>query len=271
MGASAQNDDFAARNAEQYVKNYGILLYMGGVMMNVLICDDRQEDGAVLNGLLRDSGFDIKTQVFNRAHDMLEFMHTGIVVDACFLDIIMPEMSGVVLAEKLRADGFTGYIVFLSTSNDYGSDAFRVSAFDYLLKPPTAESVGKLLAKLDQDRNREDMAGILVKTAGIMKKILYRDISHVEVIKHKVVFGLTDGSNVEAYATFGEIEKRLANDARFARCHRSYIVNMDEIAEISERKISMRDGTKIPITRTYGDVKNRYYNWEFGERAEEQT
>lgn len=237
--------------------------------MNVLICDDRQEDAKQLDALLRDSGFSVETQVFGNGHDALDFVHTGAAVDVCILDIVMPEMSGVVLADRLREDGFTGEIVFLSTSNEYASEAFNVEAFGYLIKPPTPESVSKILSKLLHHHNRTDMASVHVKVAGIMKKILHRDISHVEVIKHKVFFRLTDGSEVETYATFTELAPKLLSDARFIRCHRSYIVNMDDVAAMSERETVLRGGRKIPITRTYREIADEYYKWEFGERTED--
>lgn len=231
--------------------------------MNVLICDDRQEDAERLNGLLRDSGFQVESKVFNNGCDTLDFIHTGVVVDVCFLDIVMPEMSGVALAGQLREDGFTGNIVFLSTSNEYGSEAFSLEAFDYLLKPPTPESVKAIMTKLERARNRTDMAGILVKAAGVVKNILYRDISHAEVINHKVYFRLTDGSEVPVYATFAEIAQELLADPRFIQCHRSFIVNMQDVAEVSENEVIMRGGKRIPIPRAYRETRGAFFKWKF--------
>ncbi len=68
--------------------------------------------------------------------------------------------------------------------------------------------------------------------AGTMRSVLCRNISHVEVMQHTVVYRLTDGRKVEVYGTIGEAANQLLNDGRFARCHRSYIVNLDEVDSV---------------------------------------
>jgi DNA-binding LytR/AlgR family response regulator len=232
--------------------------------MNFLVCDDLPDETNRLETLLSESGFSINTVVFHNGYDALDYAHKGALIDACLLDILMPKMDGVELAKRLRADGFSGEIIFLSSSNDYGSESYEVNAFSYLLKPPTKDSVSRLLKKLTLAREKSDMGSILLKTPGVARSVLLRDISYVEVIQHKVYFYLRDGSSVAVYMTFSEVAAELLNYPRFVQCHRSYIVNMDEISEISEREIVMRGGAAIPVTRTYRDVRRRYYRRVFG-------
>lgn len=232
--------------------------------MNILICDDLQSEAAELNWLLQVSGFPVHTTQFHHAHDALSFIRTGAVVNCCFLDIVMPEMDGIALASALRQEGYDGKIVFLSTSKDYDTETYTVDAFSYLLKPPTAESVQTILEKLEQEKIREDRAEITVKTAVAAKVLLHRDISYAEVILHKVYFHMTDGSEVCINATFSEIAKQLLCDARFIQCHRSYVVNMQDIAEVSEREVVTHSGKRIPIPRSCRDTRSRFYQWKFG-------
>lgn len=133
-----------------------------------------------------------------------------------------------------------------------------------MIKPPTPYNVKNVLEKLDRARKKNDSKDILIKTPGITKSVLLREISHVEVINHKIYFRLTDGKEIEAYATFGEIAPELLGDPRFVQCHRSYLVNMDDIAEIVENDIIMRNGAKIPITRNYNAAKSVFYKRKFG-------
>lgn len=232
--------------------------------MNVLICDDLQSEAAVLDSLLRTSGFQVNIYLFNNALDALNFIRTGAVVDCCFLDIIMPEMDGIELAAALRQNGYSGKLVFLSTSKDYGPESYTVDAFSYLLKPPTTKSVKEILGKLEQAQIRADRAEIPVQAAGVTKIIPHRDISYVEVIRHKIYFHMTDGSEVCISATFSKITAQLLCDPRFIQCHRSYVVNMQDIAEVSEREIVTRSGKRIPIPRNYRDTRTRFYKWKFG-------
>lgn len=232
--------------------------------MNILICDDRPEEAAELDRLLRGSKSSIHTVIFHNGYDALEYATTGAEIDICILDIIMPEMNGINLAKNLRSGGFGGEIIFLSTSKEYAPESYEVKAFTYLLKPPTADSVANLLEQLENAKKAADTGKILLKTPGIARSVLLRDISYIEVIQHKVYFRLCDGGEIIVNATFREFMDVLLHDPRFIQCHRSFIVNMDEIAEISEREIKMRHGMRIPITRTYHDVRSKYYKREFG-------
>ena len=232
--------------------------------MNILICDDVKSEAAELAGLLQASGFPVNINQFYHALDARNFIRTGAEVDCCFLDIIMPEMDGIVLAEKLRQEDYVGRIVFLSTSKDYGPETYTVDAFSYLLKPLTAESVKVILEKLDQAIIKDDRAEIAVQIAGSTKILLLRNISYAEVILHKVYFHMTDGAEVCITATFSEIAAQLLRDPRFIRCHRSYVVNMQDIAEVSEREMVIHSGRRIPVSRSYRDTRTKFYQWKFG-------
>lgn len=229
--------------------------------MKILICDDMSSETSKLERLLGDSGFDVKTIAFNNGYDVLDYVHSGALVDVCFLDIVMPDISGIELAEQLRADGFKGELVFLTTSNDYAAQSYSVQAFSYLLKPPKPDAVRDILRKLEDAKRKNDTDGILIKVSKVARHVLFREISYLEVIKHYVYFRLTDGEEIEIYATFGDIAEQLLSDARFAQCHRSYIVNMSDVAAVDERQITMRSGKKIPYSKSYSDVKKRFAKW----------
>jgi DNA-binding LytR/AlgR family response regulator len=232
--------------------------------MNILICDDMPEESAALNDLLKRSGYTVNTVVFDTGQAALAYIESGKKTDVCILDIVMPDMSGVELSARLRKGGFNGEIVFLSTSNEYGSESYEVKAFTYMLKPPTPESVKVLLETLMGSRENADTVSIWLKTPGIARSVRLKDIMCVEVIQHRVHFRLRDGSVLVVTTTLSEIERELLQDARFVKCHRSYIVNIDEIIEISEHEIIMRKDIRIPVARTYRDIRSKYYRRAFG-------
>ena len=116
--------------------------------MNVLVCDDIKSEADKLAEMLKNRGFDVNISVFYNAQDTLSYIRSGAVVDVCFLDIVMPDMSGVELAHTLRQDGYTGFIVFLSASKDYGPESYKVKAFNYLLKPISISDIREILREL---------------------------------------------------------------------------------------------------------------------------
>lgn len=233
--------------------------------MNILLCDDQQAESAKLADLLRDTGVEVNTVVFHNGEEALAYVREGAAVDVCFLDIVMPGMNGVALAEKLRADGFTGEIVFLTFSNEYAAESYQVDAFTYLLKPPNLDRVRDLLQKLENARINRDTAGIFIKTKKITRFLLFREINYVEVMQHKVYFKLVDGDELEMNAAFGEIAPQLLTDRRFAQCHGSILVNMNAISSITAKDIDLRDGTKLPVSKRYSGIKKQYVQWLFDE------
>lgn len=226
--------------------------------MKVLICDDLQSEIDKLAGLLKKTGLAASVAGFNNGAETLDFMRSGKIIDVCFLDIVMPEMSGIDLAKGLRGQGFSGEIVFLSTSREYGPETYGVGAFGYLLKPPTPESVREVLDKIACARKAADLDGINIKTKGGVRSLLFREISFAEVINHKIYFRMTNGESVEMTATFAEISPLLLRDGRFAQCHSSYIVNLNNIASIIGKEVIMRGGAKLPLSRSYAALKKKF-------------
>ena len=230
--------------------------------MNILICDDKQNEAERLSNLLKDMGYG--SAVFTSGADALEYIRAGAVADVCILDIVMPEMSGIELARLLRDAGFNGEIIFLSASGDYGPQTYDVKAFHYLLKPPAPDSVRRVLDEIKTRREKSDADGIKIKLPGAARFVLFRDIEYAEVIAHKIHFRLQNGGNIEIRSVFSEVAPQLLRDGRFVQCHQSYIVNMDAIASIRSREITMRGGAKIPVSKSYADTKTKYLNRSLG-------
>lgn len=229
--------------------------------MNILICDDMAGEIAKLERALEESGFDVNTVSFQSGYDALDYVRSGAIIDVCFFDIVMPDMSGVEIAEELRASGFTGRIVFLTFSNGYAAESYNVKALSYILKPLNPGHVREILQKIEDEKKKSDSEGIFIKVSNVARNLLFRDISHIEVIKHYVYFRLTDGEEIAVYTTLEKIAAQLLDDTRFARCHRSYIVNMSEIVSISNREIVMRGGKKLPVSDNYSGIKKKFTKW----------
>ena len=226
--------------------------------MDILICDDVNDAALQLKKIIVFSVPDASIAVFNSGEDTLEFVGSGKTPDVCFLDIIMPDMDGITLAAKMRQEGYGGPIVFLTTANDYAAQSYKVNAFSYMLKPPNKTEVVNILKKLENKLGADDSGGIPVKTKQMTRIILFKEISHVEVIKHKVHFRLTNGKEVIVTAVFSEIVPKLIEDERFSQCHRSFMVNMDDIDYIEGDIAILRGGKRIPISKNYSEFKQKY-------------
>jgi len=226
--------------------------------MNILICEDMKYEADLLADFIAESGFEVNVAIYNNARDALAYVRSGADLDVCFLDILMPGMTGIELAEELREGGFKGFIVFLTGSNSYAPESYRVKAFDYLIKPAAPGRVKEVLAELDKAIKSADNGGVLIKGAGVSRMLLFREISHLEVIQNIVHIQLIDGTVHRTRATLAEVTPKLLGDSRFIQCHRSYIVNMGCIVALQGSSFIMRDGTNVPISRKFSDAKLKY-------------
>ena len=234
--------------------------------MNILICDDKKEDALQLKELIGASLPKARIIIFNTPADVLAHIDAGdSAVDACFLDIIMPGMDGVSLAVKLRKKGYGGQIVFLTSSNDFAAQSYEVKAFSYLLKPPDKTTVANVLRELEIARQAADTASLRVKTKTTSMFILFKNISHIEVIGRVVYFRLTNGDEIAANTRFLDVAPVLLADKRFAQCHRSFVVNLHDIYKVQGNYAIMNSGAKIPISKNFADFKNLYIDYMFAD------
>ena len=189
-----------------------------------------------------------------------------------FLDIHMPDLDGLGVAETLVRSEQPPSIVFVTAFDQYAVKAFEVSALDYLLKPydrerfdraldraraslagrPDAERIADTLLKI---RHEERYARrLLIPNDGRSFFVSTREISRLESDGNNVVVHSHRGTH-SLRTTLESLESRLDPEV-FARVHRSFLVNIDEIAEIhpwfhGDYKLLMRDGSEIAWSRRY--------------------
>ena len=231
--------------------------------MNILICDDIAEESLKLEETIKVTGFEGNIVRFCNGKDAFAHIQSGMNIDVCFLDIIMPQMDGIALSRRLRAEKYQGEIVFLTTTNEHAAESYQVGAYDYLLKPPNAHNIAKILRGITDAQKATDTAGIPIETRTLTRFLFFHEISHVEVMGKKVYFYLINDGCIEINATFSDLLPIFLADRRFAQCHRSYLINMDAVSYIQGRDVFFRDGKKAPISRNYAEFDNQYIKWVF--------
>jgi DNA-binding LytR/AlgR family response regulator len=151
--------------------------------------------------------------------------------DVVFLDVEMPGATGLEAAPHVRERRDPPAVVFVTAHAEYAVDAFAVEAFDYLLKPVDPDRLARVVERL-HERTRENAAPVekVAVVAGGGTELLDRDQIHY-------VHAEGDYSRVHTYdraylstASLGELEERLG--PRFARIHRSYLVNLAKVAGV---------------------------------------
>ncbi len=174
-------------------------------------------------------------------------------IDLLFLDIEMPEMSGIDLIKKLGAK--KPLIIFTTAKTDYAAEAFELNVVDYLVKPITqprlVQAVEKAQEALDSNKQEvkvEEQGFVFVKDNGMLKRISIEDILFLEAMGDYVKVHTAPKFHV-VHATLKSIEEKLPS-SKFLRVHRSYIVAINKIDFIQEGTISIGK-TSIPVADTH--------------------
>ena len=243
-------------------------------ILQILLCDDKKDELLDISAYLK-AYFDSSSVqsgewsnhsplCFDNPRNALDFLECGNHVDVAILDIIMPDMTGIELAEKFRESGYEGYIIFITTINDYASQSYSVKAFDYILKPVSMSAVTKLMDRLIEDCRNGDNESFLLKVKTEKQQIKYKELIYVEVMRHNLYFHLSKGRTVTAYASLKEYADTLLRDKRMIRANNSFIINIDYISAFENQAVVMQDGAKISVTCGFKDFKNVCYSRMFG-------
>ena len=197
--------------------------------------------------------------------------------DLVLLDVQMPEQDGFAVVQALPADAMPA-ILFVTAFDRYALRAFDVHAVDYLLKPFTAERFRTALARARERiaaragqeavanlaaalRNRPpSIARVPVRVGARTLFIDVRGIDWLDAADNYVRLH-AGGKEYLARETLASLEAQL-DPERFARIHRSAIVQIDRIVELrptshGDAEVRLRDGTRLPVSRTWREGLDR--------------
>ena len=237
-------------------------------MRKVLVMEDETNIRSFVVINLKRAGYE--TIEAGNGEEALEQIRKNPDIKVALLDIMMPGVSGLDAAAEIRLRDETADIVFLTSSPGFAYESYGVRALDYLLKPVQKERLREHLDRL-QLRAQKPAEGLTVKCGTTLVRVLFSQLSYVEVNGKHIYFNMTDGTVHEVFGTLREFEPQLLQRQEFVRCHRSYIVNLLQVAELSAAEIRTFTGKTLPVSRSlYKDVQNKYMKVLFSEGEGEE-
>ncbi len=222
------------------------------MVLNCIVVDDDEMSRKVVAHFIEKTKTLQLTHDFSNAIDALKYLDEEH-VDLIFLDVQMPEMSGMDFINALEKDI---EIILITSEEKYAVEAFEKKVTDYLVKP--IEYGRFLQAAQEAERNVTiKRAGTLnrnefyVRTDSKIVRIPFHKILFVEALADYVIIQ-TDNKKHIVHFTMKGITNRLPEN-EFVRTHRSYIVNLDRIEALEDNSIVMGD-KYIPIGASYKEA-----------------
>jgi two-component system LytT family response regulator len=229
--------------------------------MTCYIIDDEQP---AIEALLRHAGKIPDLHVMGASTDpiaALEVIKAQHPVDLVLLDIDMPNLSGLEMAELLPANTQT---IFTTAYANYAFHAFEVNAVDFLLKPISFSKFAKAVnkaqnaMKIPVAHQPEDQPFSIFINPGVRGKVIQvplNEILYVEGLKNYVLIYTTNGGKHITYLTMSEITAALPQ-SQFCRVHKSFVINLRKIQSIEGNTIYLIEHIEIPLGISYKEHFN---------------
>lgn len=232
--------------------------------MKIAVCDDDKATREYIISLIKKQARDAQIMEFTTGEETLKQQEH---FDIYFLDIKMGELSGMDVAKQIRhwqeeKNGKKSIIIFVTGYEKYMNDAFDVSAFHYLLKPVDEEKFSNVFGRATKEllaAEEQTKRYILVKNSDAQRKVYIRDIYYIESANKKVIIHTRTGK-LECYGKMAAMEQMTGSS--FYRCHRCYLVNMENIISYNAGTIEVADGDRLILAqRKYNDFVKTYMRY----------
>ena len=225
-------------------------------MIKIAFCDDDMEVLHQMNELLDryrvERNEDITYAAFQSPFELLTEIEKGIRPDILFLDVVMPGQNGMDVAKEIRQYDMNMKIIFLTSSPE-----FAVECFFRLMDAVLAEC------------EKKKKNSLILRSKDGITRIDLQQLEYCEVLGRKLLFHLENGAVLESAGSLDDLAGQLMQYSNFFRPHRSFLVNMEYIQNISSRSIKMVNDAEIPIPHgKCSEIKNTYMEYAFnGEQA----
>lgn len=217
--------------------------------MHVAICDDDQFYISKIHESIKPykiTYIDLSIVEFEKGEDVIAYCKSGNTIDIIFLDIQMTGINGIETAHGLKSIQEDIIVIFISSYTRFITDAFRLRAFQYLLKPVRNEQVQKEFELAVEQYNIAHQKYVF-KWKYTTYSLEIKDIYFIESQCHNLIIS-TKKEKLLKIGSLKEEQLRLSV-YNFIRCHNGFIVNMKYIYRMEKYVIILINNEKIPISK----------------------
>ncbi|MES2331751.1 MAG: LytTR family DNA-binding domain-containing protein [Bacteroidota bacterium] len=191
-------------------------------------------------------------QTFDDAITGGEFLRVN-TIDLLFIDINMPDITGIELVRSLKDKPAT---IFTTAYKKFAFEGFELEAVDYLLKPISFERFLKAARRVidfhavKYPAKAATEEHFFVRSEYRMVKIEMNEIDYIEGLEDYIKIHLTNAKPVLTLMTLKAVMEKLPEE-KFQRIHRSYIVPVNKVQSILNRKLTLANGVELPVSDSY--------------------
>lgn len=235
--------------------------------MQIVICDDLIDERSILKEHIHccagELALDYVIEDYDSAEALLAAVKTGTAhPDILFMDIYMGGMTGMDAAKQMKSEGFSGAVIFTTTSESHAVQGFEMMADGYLVKPYSRESFRHNFKRAVQSYT-ESFKTVSFLCDRLEFRLFQKDLEYIE----------SDGRGSVLHAkskeqrtpkSVSQFAEELLIEEIFLRTHQGCIVNLNYVAKVEEDFVLMKSGAKAPLAlRNRGAVKKAVSDYFF--------
>lgn len=235
--------------------------------LKIAVCDDNKKDREKLKSILLNYYFannvELSVDLYTGGKELLKHYRNPEDYQIILLDIEMPEISGIQIAETIRTtiDKHV-IIVFISNYPQYMQDSFRVRPFYYITKPYVSKDIFELMDNIIREIESSRIIYSMISTERGDVTINIRDVLYIEASDSRnnlLTFHFRD-YELTTKGTIAHWQEQL-NDYNFYQCYRSILVNLLHIHYFDKGNIILDNGCVVPVSRKKEkDLKTLFLN-----------
>lgn len=234
-------------------------------MIKAIIVDDEERARILLKGMLNE--FVEEVEVLAECPDLPSGIKAikKYAPEIVFLDIEMPGHSGLELLDFFNENEVNFDVIFVTAYNQYAIKAFKLSAIDYLLKPIEIDELQESIKRYKSKQKRQQIdyqvlkenfhsplnEKIAIPVGNAIKFIDLKNIVYLKADSSYSELYFEDGTKLVVSRTLKNFEEILTIENGFLRCHKSYLININSIAEYVKSDggyVILKNGTSISIS-----------------------
>ncbi len=227
--------------------------------MNIVVCDDntlcRQSITNAINrwAYAHSLSSAVVQKAFASTEDLLYAWENGLEIDMLFLDIQIPgEMSGLDLAKEIRKKDSQVCIAFTTNYAEYACEGYSVSALRYLRKPVRDEQVFECLDIAYRQWSYAQGSSIFIDTQKRKIVLPCKQIIFIEIQGHYLSVHPIEDIPIQIRGNITSLAEKLPSQM-FVQCHRSFIVNLSYVRNITKSEITLAGNIRVPVGVRYTD------------------
>ena len=247
-------------------------------MLKIAFCDDETAEIAQLEELLKEYAAASRGNARSEANGQVFYLdivlpHRGSREIARILPTLfsalhgsgnVPGENGMTAAREVREHDTNVKIIFLTASPEFAVESYAVDAWYYQLKPIRQEDFFRLMDSACAACSKEQTHSLILRSKNGIVRVELEKLVYCEVMGRTLTFHLNSGVVLESMGRLDDLCDQLLPYPNFLRPHRSFLINMEYIANIAARSITMQDGAEVPVPHgKYSELKNRYLSYIF--------